>query len=331
MIAVYFVGLGITCAASALATSPFQIGVALFLLGVFAAIYHPVGLALLVQGRARAGMAIAANGVFGNLGVGSAALVTGFFIDHGGWRAAFVMPGVASVAFGALYAFVMRREIAARNAMAPKSPAMSSSSDTTLDKAALIRTSAIIFVATVISGLIFQSVSFALPKILEERIGDLAGSATNIGWLTFLVFAFASLSQLVCGLALDRYQPRSVFMVSSSIQAVFFGVMPGLFGWNALLVSLCFMIGVFGQVPIIDFLIGRMAKSELRAQIYGARYVMSFLVIASAIPLLSWIYDTWGFDRLFVAMSGGAALIFLAVLALPTQTAPAPKPAMVKA
>ena len=331
MIAVYFVGLGITCAASALATSPFQIGVALFLLGVFAAIYHPVGLALLVQGRARAGMAIAANGVFGNLGVGSAALVTGFFIDHGGWRAAFVMPGVASVAFGALYAFVMRREIAARNAMAPKSPAMSSSSDTTLDKAALIRTSAIIFVATVISGLIFQSVSFALPKILEERIGDLAGSATNIGWLTFLVFAFASLSQLVCGLALDRYQPRSVFMVSSSIQAVFFGVMPGLFGLNALLVSLCFMIGVFGQVPIIDFLIGRMAKSELRAQIYGARYVMSFLVIASAIPLLSWIYDTWGFDRLFVAMSGGAALIFLAVLALPTQTAPAPKPAMVKA
>ena len=133
------------------------------------------------------------------------------------------------------------------------------------------------------------------------------------------MFAFASLAQLACGLALDRFQPRSVFMATSSIQALFFMLMPGLFGWSALAISLCFMIGVFGQVPIIDYLIGRMARSELRAQIYGARYVMSFLVIASAIPLLSWIYDTWGFDRLFHAMAGGAALIFLAVILLPGQ------------
>ena len=150
MIAVYFIGLGLACAASSLAGSPMQIGIALFVLGAFAAIYHPVGLALLVQGRAKAGMAIAANGVFGNLGVGSAALVTGYFIDHGGWRAAFVIPGLVSVAFGILYWFVMRREIAARNALAPKSGGPAMAAGEMPSRATLIRTSAVIFFTTAI-------------------------------------------------------------------------------------------------------------------------------------------------------------------------------------
>ncbi len=318
MMVVFFVGLGLACMATAFAGSPLQIGVGLFVLGIFAAIYHPVGLALLVQGRPKAGMAIAVNGVFGNLGVGSAALITGYFIDNGGWRAAFIVPGLVSVAFGLLYFFVMRREIAARNSLAPKTAGGGAASiGASADRGTLLRLSIIIFFTTAISGLIFQSVSFALPKILEERVGALAGSATNIGWLAFLVFAFASLAQLACGRALDRYPPRNVFMTTASIQFAFFALMPGLTGWSALAVSLGFMIGVFGQVPIIDFLIGRMAKSELRAQIYGARYVLSFLVIAAAIPLLSWIYESWGFDRLFLSMMGGAGLIFLSVLMLP--------------
>jgi MFS family permease len=331
MMVVFFIGLGIACMTSALATSPFQMGVALFVLGIFAAIYHPVGLALLVQGRANAGMAIAINGVFGNLGVGSAALLTGYFIDNGGWRVAFVVPGIVSVAFGLLYWFVMRREIAARNALTPKTAGGAAAMGIAPVRSILIRMSVIIFFTTAVSGLIFQSVSFALPKILEERVGDLAGSATNIGWLAFLVFAIASLAQLACGKALDRYPPRNVFMTTAAIQVLFFALMPGVTGWTALALSLGFMIGVFGQVPIIDFLIGRMAKSELRAQIYGARYVLSFLVIASAIPLLSWIYDTWGFDRLFWSMMAGSALIFIAVTMLPGRVAPAQEPSLAKA
>ena len=61
----------------------------LALIGGFAAIYHPVGLALVVQDRDRIGMPLAINGVFGNLGVACAALVSGFLIDVSGWRSAF--------------------------------------------------------------------------------------------------------------------------------------------------------------------------------------------------------------------------------------------------
>ena len=57
------------------------------------------------------GMRLAVNGVWGNLGVASAALITGYLIDNGGWRMAFIIPGVFSIAVGArLLARAARRD-----------------------------------------------------------------------------------------------------------------------------------------------------------------------------------------------------------------------------
>ena len=41
--------------------------------------------------------------VWGNMGVGVAALLTSFLIDLAGWRAAFWLPGVLSVVLGVVY------------------------------------------------------------------------------------------------------------------------------------------------------------------------------------------------------------------------------------
>ena len=81
------------------------------MIGVFAAIYHPVGLAIVVEKWKNTGMRIAVNGVWGNLGVASAALITGYFIDHGGWRIAFVVPGIVSILIGIAYTVLMWPEI----------------------------------------------------------------------------------------------------------------------------------------------------------------------------------------------------------------------------
>ena len=80
---------------------------------MFAAIYHPVGLAIVTMTWRNTGMRIAANGVYGNLGVASAALITGYLIDHGGWRLAFVLPGVFAMVTGLLYLMLRWKEIRA--------------------------------------------------------------------------------------------------------------------------------------------------------------------------------------------------------------------------
>ena len=69
--------------------------------------------------------------------------------------------------------------------------------------------------------------------------------------------------------------------------------------------ALGFMLGAFGQIPINDFMIGKMASGGARARVYGIRYVVSFTALAAALPLISLVYERWGFDTLFYVLSGG--------------------------
>jgi MFS family permease len=324
MMAVFFIGIGLASILTAYAQSPLQIAIALFVLGVFAAIYHPVGLAMVVEGAAKSGtgMAIGINGVWGNLGVGSAALITGFLIDSAGWRTAFVVPGIISILLGLAYARLMWPEIVSgqqKSAASTQVKAGASPSAASVSRSALVRLTAIIFFTTAISSLVFQSTTFALPKVFAERLNGIAGSATLVGWLAFVVFAVASGAQIVVGRLLDTLGPRTVFMGAAILQLVFFALMPGLTDWAALAVALGFMLGAFGQIPINDYMIGRMAKSELRASIYGVRYVISFLVLGAALPMIGWVHGRWGFDTLFMLLSIVAAVFFGAVSLLPRQ------------
>ena len=228
MIAVFFVGIGVASIVTALARSPLELGLALFIVGVFAAIYHPVGLAIVTERWKNTGMRLAVNGVWGNLGVGSAALITGYFIDHGGWRMAFIVPGLVSIAFGLIYAAVFWAAMKPGRAVSAAKSAMSTVATTVDYRAMLWRISVIVFVTTAVSSIIFQSTTFALPKVFDERLRGLASTATGLGQLAFLVFAVASIGQLIVGYSLDRIGPRIVFMTVALLQMIFFWAMPGL-------------------------------------------------------------------------------------------------------
>ena len=188
----------------------------------------------------------------------------------------------------------------------------------------LLRISMIVFLTTAVSSIVFQSTTFALPKVFDERLGGIATSATALGQLAFLVFALASIGQLIVGHFLDKLGPRIVFMTAAFVQLVFFSLMPGLSDWAALACAMVFMLAAFGQIPINDYMIGRLAEGEWRARIYGVRYVVSFTVLAAALPLIAFIYERWGFDALFRVLAVSAAVILAAVFLLP-QRLPEPQ------
>jgi MFS family permease len=283
-------------------------------------------------------MRIAVNGVWGNLGVAGAALITGYFIDHGGWRVAFIVPGMFSAVVGVLYAAHQWTPILQRHREAP-AKVIAGGSLAPDYKALLMRISAIVFITTAVSSLIFQSTTFALPKVFDERLQGIAQDvtrwlsatglpaqgdiATAIGAFTFVVFAIASMAQLVVGGLLDRYGPRSVFLAAATIQIVFFALMPGLSGGWALATALGFMLGAFGQIPITDFMIGKLASGPARARTYAVRYVVAFTVLAASLPLIAFVHAAYGFDMLFRVMAVAASVIFVATACLPTRL-PAP-------
>ena len=364
MMVIFFIGIGASSIATALAGSPVEIALGLFAIGGFAAIYHPVGLAMVVHGRKKTGIPLAINGVFGNLGVAAAALLTGWFIDTGGWRNAFVLPGVVSIGLGAAYAaFVwsgrtsraagrqgdgsggatkedaarkeaasQRRDAAGmRDAGAKRAPAagravaakqapaagQAAGGPSSIERGVFVRVFAIIVFTTAVGGLIFQSTTFALPKIFDERLTELAGSATAVGGYAFLVFTIAAFAQLVVGYLVDHHSVRTVFAFVAGLQAVFFALMYQLTGVAALVVAVAFMLVVFGQIPINDVLVGRITKSGWRSRVYSIRYIVTFSVMASTLPLIAWIHASRGFGVLFTVMAVAAAGIFAAVMLLP--------------
>ena len=334
MMCLFFAGIGLAAIATGFATTPLQVGIGLFVIGIFAAIYHPVGLAIISMEWRNTGMRIAVNGVWGNLGVASAALLTGIMIEQGGWRMAFILPGVFALAVGFGYLVLRWEQIGADRRRDRASGVETPRAAPQLTRALLLRISAIVFLTTAVTSIIFQSTTFALPKIFAERMQGLASDlaflsdasgasprdvAGTIGSLAFIVFAVASFAQVLVGSMLDRFGPRPVFLSVACLQVVFFALMPGLTDGLAFLAALGFMLGAFGQIPINDFMISKLASGANRARIYGVRFVVAFTVLALTLPMVAFIYDNWGFDALFRILAGAAFVTLVAVALLPRR------------
>ena len=324
MMFVFFIGLGTSAVLTSFARDPLEIGIGLFFIGVFAAIYHPVGITMVVEARpVKTGVALGINGVWGNMGVASAAIVAGALIDISGWRAAFIVPGLAAVATGLAYAFLCRSPSDA----AVKQSARTKPAQVVLDTHMLVKIFIVIALTTTLGSFIFQSMTFALPKVLEERLSGVFDSATAIGGSAFAVFAIASVAQILIGHLVDRHSIRTVFAFVAGLQIPAYMLVVGLTGVPTLVGAVVFMLLIFGQIPINDALLSRITTPEYRSRVYAVKFVLSFSVAAAAIPLVALLHKTTGFDGMFVAMAGVAAVIFLTVLALPrgsvmTATAP---------
>ena len=318
MMSVFFLGIGASTFATGFADTPLQIGAGLLAIGVFAAIYHPVGLAMVVEGRGRTGIPIAVNGIYGNMGVALAALVTGVLIDLVSWRAAFFVPGAVSIAVGLAWMLFLRGgPVVAPPSVAEAKPAVQS--DTAPTRAVLIHVFAIIFFTTALGGLVFQSTTFALPKVFDERLADLAGSATEVGGYAFATFTAAAFAQLLVGWLVDNYSIRWVFVGVAACQALLFAAMIHADGLLAFFIAVGFMLAVFGQIPINDVLIGRIAKNEWRARAFAARYLVTFAVAATALNLIGWLHGSWGFEALFIVLAVAATAILCGAFMLPKR------------
>src|SRR3984885_7344256 len=110
MMTVFFFGVGVSLIGAALSPSLSVLAGALFALGVFAAIYHPVGTAMIVEAATQRGRTLAFNGVCGNLGVSLAAGITAALTALFSWRGAFAVPGVICIVSGFAYLWFAPKE-----------------------------------------------------------------------------------------------------------------------------------------------------------------------------------------------------------------------------
>ena len=328
MLAIFFVGIGVSAILTGFARTPFELAVGLTLIGLFASIYHPVGIAMLVEGREKVGKLLGVNGVAGNLGLAAAAIVAASLSDAISWRAAFIVPGAFTLIVGLWFIAVCRQW---RNSGA-ESTRPSLGRGWGRPSGTLLRLVLVIGVATALTGLTFQTTTIALPKLFDDGLTGIADGALGVGALVSLVIAVAAFAQIGVGWMIDRYPAKPVWIAVLFAQAPLIAAAGVLAGHGLIVVALAMMMVVVGEIPIQDALVTRYTAERWRARIFGIKFLLGLGASAVAAPLVAGLHGiSGGFLWLFVGLGGSAALVGIIAFWLPSGAARVPEQAAAKA
>lgn len=316
MLLIFFLGIGLSLIGTGLVATPFQFGIALFFVGAFAAIYHPVGTAMIVAYAPRLGREIGINGVFGNLGVASSALVTGLLAQYLGWRAAFIAPGVVSIGLGLAFA----RAVVHENRDGHRAATASSR----VPKEAMWRVLAALVLTVLASSTAFNAVTIALPKLFAERLADITTSPALLGVIAAGVYLFGALAQYTIGGLIDRHGLRAVFLPLCFLLTPALYLAALLSGPALLVVSIGIIVALFGQVTINDAMVGKYTSDRWRSRAYAARYFIGFTAAGGAVALVAGLHARGGFTLTLEVLAALGLLVIAGGLIFPAERAPKP-------
>jgi MFS family permease len=312
MLVVFFFGTGASLFVTGFAQSSWQIAVGLTVTGMFAAIYHPVGIAMLVASPKNLGMALGWNGLWGNLGLAFAAIISGALMDLWGWRTAFFVPGALAMCAGAAFLYFVPDP--------GPVPKKSKTIGLHLDARTMTQIFVILLVATACGGVIFSSTTVAMPKIFDERLRALTQTNVGIGALVAVVYTVAAFAQVLMGKLMDRYEMKTLMMGVGLVQIPLLFVASTLDGVALLVVALLMMMAIFGQIPLNDGIVGRYVADEYRARVLSVRYVVSLGVASVAVPMISVLHRTeGGFRNVFLVLAVLASAVFASALFFPSR------------
>jgi MFS family permease len=312
MMLVFFFGMGAAALLAAATRSAWQLAGALTLLGVFSAIYHPVGIPMLVQRATRPGLTIGINGLSGNLGVALSAVTTGAIIKYAGWRTAFVVPALVAFACGIAFSRLAPAELVA--------PARRAATRAMPGKRALAHIFAIVTVASVSGSLLFNFTTNGNGELLRERFRGIVEDPAALGTLLALVYVVGAFTQVAVGLLLDRVSLKVLYACIVAAQAPLFLLAANADGWVLYALMVAFMVSVFGAIPFTDAIIVRYVDDRMRSRVSGMRLAVAFGVSSLAVWLLGPLVKAAGFRALLLLMAGIAFVTLCVVLLLPRTT-----------
>ena len=318
MMVIFFIGIGASMISVGFVNTPLQLGAALLSIGLFASIYHPVGTAMIVSYAEALGREMGINGVFGNLGVASSALVTGVIGQYLGWRWAFILPGSVTILIGLCFAAVVKHE--------DRTGTRQAAAQARVAKQDMWRVILALLIVVIAISTTFNAVTVALPKLFAERLSGLTRSPALLGVIAAGVYVFGAMTQYTIGQLLDRYTLKAVALPLSFVLAPFMYVAAELSNLPLIIASVGIVMGAFGQVTVNDAMVGKYTSEEWRSRAYAVRYFVGFTAAGVSVGLVAWLYQQGGFATMLHAFAGLCLLTIAAALILPVEIrTPAPQ------
>jgi len=313
MMAVFYFGTGAGLLVAGIAPSPLVLTLALAFMGACAAIYHPIGTAMLVEAAGdKVGRSMGINGAFGNIGVACAPVVTALLAAKLGWHFAFLIPGVVCIAVGLLWLREEPYDFVKAAGPQKAFPAI---------PPAIVRRAVVVLMAiATVSGLVFNAFSLLLPKLMEERLAGSPDLLPVVGMLAFLATLCGGLTQFTVGRMIDRHTLKGVFLPLALVQMPCMLALAYVQGWLVLPLAGIMAASIFGQVTVNETMTARYVAPALRAKLYSIRFTIGFLGAAAASPLVGFLHEATGtLTAGLLVLSGFGAVTFICALAFPNR------------
>ena len=325
MMIVMFIGMGLACAACGLAGGSLGLMLLMAMIGVFGAIYHPVGIPWLISNSTGGtGLKLAVNGVFGGLGSAAAGGLTGLLISGFGWRWAFAVPGMVCVLVGLVMLVCL---YAGR---LPGNRGKRSGAGGEDGKGNLLAFMALMLPMFVI-GLVYNTTQAAMPKLFEEGMAAwLGGDILRIGLAVTVVYIVGSAMQLIGGLLADRFSWKHIYAIGWIAQVPMLLLMAS-FGEAALfLAAMMLVVANTGALPAENLMLSRFAPAEHQGVAFGVKFVLAFISAPLGIWLIK-IAREWSgdFSGLLIGLGFAVAAMIPLILFLPNERSQKPLAAAV--
>ena len=314
MLTVFFIGIGLASIITGFAQSLLQISLGLGLIGIFASIYHPVGIAMVIEGGGKVGWRLGVNGLWGNMGVAAAPLVTGLILVQFDWRMAFIIPGSVSILFGLGFL----RLISSGDVKAPEA---------TRQEKELIgfasgwqRALVSLALVTAAGGFVFGAMTFIIPRLFEVRMLGITSDIAVTGILASVIYAVAAFAQLVVGRAIDKRSIKHVLIFIAAGQPLLLFLMTMQTDYALFAVSLLAMGFVFGQIPITDAVLSQYVPDKWRAKVLSVKFLVNIIIGALALMTARYLLSTGaGFEAVIRVIAISACFIVGAAILLPNR------------
>ena len=317
LITVYPFGLGIGGMLASFSQSTEMLGLSLGVLGFFAAIYHPVGIAMLTKRPGKIGLRVGVNGVWGNMGVAAAPVFTGILIAYADWRLGFLLPSIFCICFGLfqLFAFVEDEDVNLKNIKNKVASTLSSPFSEGW-KIVLFALS----ITTLSGGFIFGALTFLIPRLFEVSMVQISTDVAITGLLAGLVYGIASFSQIGTGWLVDKVPPKYVLSAMGLGQLIFIYIASQSSDYNLLFIMLAAMIFVFGQVPITDVILVKYVQDSWRGRVLSIKFMVNLSAGASVLPITSLLLKNgYNFSFVLQCLSVISIAVIISGLLLPNK------------
>ena len=315
MIAIMFIGLGISSLLCGLSGNKVSLFISLSLLGLFCAIYHPAGISWVVNTSKETGKALGFNNIFGGVGIGLGAFFAGVLIEQFNWQAAFMLPGLISLVVGLSLTYHLKSgKISLKNIS-------SEQFKDNPEKNQMLKIAIIMLLSITCLSFVYQILQTSLPKAIDIRLTDsLDLSTSDIGFIVAAIYIVSGLMNYVGGILTDKYSEKLIYSIGIVGQGLLLLLIVSLSNYWLIAISLAIVAFNSSILPAENLLLAKFSPEKYQSLVYGIKFIVSFTVGPIALIMISRSYDLTGeFGVLYLAFGFVMIIMFLIVLTLPVK------------